>query len=183
MSFFQTTIYDVEDVLRLVAEFTAFEPGFPYLCKASNASKICEAYALSRSRMQTLYYAGSDEESCHEAPKDLAGDYWIVRIKASLLPQHYYNIQYTWQFVSNHKVFTSFRNNKMRRHFFKQFPYFNQVFLQNSIRGDIIAKNKMTDEVVHHLCMRNENLAQVCGATTPTDYRHHIIMFIANLWD
>ena len=66
----------------------------------------------------------------------------------------------------------------------KNHPLFNanlDDFL--SYDGEIIAKNPMTTMMVDYLLMDNAELAKFSGHTTPSDYKHKIMLSIVYFWD
>jgi len=66
----------------------------------------------------------------------------------------------------------------------KMFPFYeDESFIENNMKGDIIKKNKMTDEIVKYLIMNNSELKKISGNTTPTRYRLNIMNMITHLWD
>lgn len=49
--------------------------------------------------------------------------------------------------------------------------------------GEIVVKNAMTEQMVRHMMMDDEELAKVNGTTHPQHYRTLIILNLMHLWD
>lgn len=49
--------------------------------------------------------------------------------------------------------------------------------------GVIVAKNSMTEHMIRHLVMPEDELHAVCGLGTASDYRAKIIRALATMWD
>jgi hypothetical protein len=62
-------------------------------------------------------------------------------------------------------------------------PFISLSDAEGDFGGAIVAKNLMTSQMISHLVMPSEDLQQVCGLGTESDYRGKIIRSLATLWD
>lgn len=79
----------------------------------------------------------------------------------------------------------SFYEISYRYTFSTPHPGYLHPFLEkeDSVEGDIIAKNPMTDEMIRHLLMEETELAKVSGHTDPVCYKVSIMRALSHLWD
>jgi len=62
-------------------------------------------------------------------------------------------------------------------------PFFYDKQFISNIDGDVIVKNKMTEQIINHLLMDPSELSLHSGSTTPMNYRANIMKMIALMWD
>ena len=65
----------------------------------------------------------------------------------------------------------------------KAHPFFYDKQFISNIDGDVIVKNKMTEQMINHLLMEPSELSLYSGSTTPMGYRSNIMKMIALMWD
>lgn len=87
----------------------------------------------------------------------------------------YYMIKYN-NFFSNQSDLKKDEINRAH-------PFFYDKQFSSNIEGDVIVKNKMTEEIVNHLMMEPSELSLYSGTTSPMNYRANIMKMIALLWD
>ena len=56
-------------------------------------------------------------------------------------------------------------------------------FMENSLDGDIIFRNTLSDVLVEYLQLNNNDLLKHSGSTTPDQYRKTVMKSISLLWD
>ena len=95
--------------------------------------------------------------------------YLNIDIKTYDNSKEYYYLKYVW----------SFKDNDVRNHIL----YDNKKFLESSNEGDIIAKNKLTDQLINFLIMKDDELEEVSGYTNSNDYKRSVIEAISLFWD
>ena len=92
-----------------------------------------------------------------------------IEIKKYDNGKEYYYLSYLW----------NYDNNDIKNHVLFE----NKKFIENSNDGDIILKNKLTDQLINFLIMNNQDLEQISGNSMPLDYKRSIIEAISLFWD
>ena len=87
----------------------------------------------------------------------------------------YYMIKYINNFSNEDKLKKGEINNAH--------PFFYDKQFISNIDGDVIIKNKMTEQMINYLLMESSELSLYSGSTTPMGYRSNIMKMIALLWD
>jgi hypothetical protein len=80
--------------------------------------------------------------------------------------KYFYDISYRYTFSTPH---TSYLH-----------PFLGK---KDSAEGVIIAKNAMTEEMIRHLLMDDDELANVSGHVNPVCYKKSIMHALSQLWD
>lgn len=117
---------------------------------------------------------------------DLETDpHYVVTIKVKILQYEngifYYDIAYKYKFDPGDLSEDKIEKTRASMH-----PFHNRCSRldnPNPQGGDIIKKNKMTDEMVNHLLMDDTTLAKHSGMATPQRYRASIMECLSILWD
>ena len=95
--------------------------------------------------------------------------YLSIDVKTYENNNKYYYLKYRW----------NLDNDDIKNHIL----YDNKRFLNSSNEGDIIIKNKLTDQLVNFLIMDNNELEEVSGSTNSNDYKRSVIEAISLFWD
>lgn len=111
--------------------------------------------------------------------------HYLVTIRVKILQYHnglfYYDIGYKYKFVPGNLSEDKIVRTKVTMHPFYQ--RCSRVDNPNPHGGDIVKKNKMTDEMVAHLMMDDATLAKHTGMSTVQRYRASIMECLSILWD
>lgn len=113
--------------------------------------------------------------------------HYVVTIRVKILQYHngafYYDIGYKYKFVPGDLVEDE---DKIVRTKVTMHPFYqrcSRLDNPNPHGGDIVKKNKMTDEMVAHLLMDDATLAKHTGMSTVQRYRASIMECLSILWD
>ena len=111
--------------------------------------------------------------------------HYVVTIRVKTMQYHngnfYYDIGYKYKFVPGDLDEDKIVRTKVTMHPFYQ--RCSRVDNPNPQCGDIVKKNKMTDEMVAHLMMDDLTLAKHTGMSTVQRYRASIMECLSILWD
>ena len=111
--------------------------------------------------------------------------HYVVTIRVKILQYHnglfYYDIGYKYKFMPGDLSEDKIVRSKVMMHPFYQ--RCSRVDNPNPQCGDIVKKNKMTDEMVAHLMMDDATLAKHTGMSTVQRYRASIMECLSILWD
>jgi len=123
-------------------------------------------------------------KACWSAPPE-TGTHYVITIRVKILKYDdgifYYDIGYKYKFVPGDLSEDNIASTRLTMHPFYQ--RCSRVDNPDPERGEIIMKNKMTEEMVAHLMMDDATLAKFSGNSTPQRYRTSVMECISLLWD
>ena len=67
--------------------------------------------------------------------------------------------------------------------FHHPFYHSGKNLFDDSVGGDILVKNSLSEKLVEYLCMDFADLKKICGRVAPEEYKKSVIQSIALLWD
>jgi len=115
----------------------------------------------------------------YRAPTAVGNDHYKVTISVKDLlysdGNKYMDISYKCEAVMD----TNFIGKLIKNH-----PFFD-TNIEDCLgyEGEVIAKNQMTEMMVNYLLMDDAELAKISGHSTPTDYKHKIMLSLVYFWD
>ena len=119
-----------------------------------------------------------------------------IKVKEITSSTSTYDVTYIWKYrgwwqtkdeplLTHNKLLNTTNNNE--KELLKLNPFYNYEstddFYNNSLTGDYISKNKMTESMIEYLCMDDELLSnEDIGCTTSLYYRITIMKLLSELW-